>query len=171
MKKILTFSAALLTAGSVLMAATPKSEWLENPENQKKMAGKKAPALKLTQWTNSKELNLEKLKGKVVVLDFWATWCGPCLASVPHMNEMQKKYKGKVVFIGVCHPKGSEKLAQVVKGKKIQYPVAIDINQEAIKKYGINGYPDYIIIDKKGNIYIADCRNSSVEEAINSLLK
>ena len=57
------------------------------------------PALQVTNWINGETATLASLKGKIVVLDFWATWCGPCLASIPHTNELAEKYKDKVVSV------------------------------------------------------------------------
>lgn len=135
------------------------------------LEGKPAPALVASNWINSEPLTLEKLKGKVVVLDFWATWCGPCISSIPHTNELAAKYKDKVVIIGVCHPEGGEDMAATVKEKGIQYPVCIDTGEATSKACKVNGYPDYYLIDTEGNLVIADCANGSVEDAIKALLK
>jgi len=128
------------------------------------------PALTLNDWMNGDAMTLEKLKGKIVVLDFWATWCGPCIASIPHNNEMAKKFADKVVIIGVCHPRGSEKMAAMVKDKGIKYPVAIDKDGKVADAYGVNGFPDYYLIDAEGKLRLADCANGNVEKAIEKLL-
>ena len=132
---------------------------------------KTPPAWTLSDWANSKELTLNSLKGKIIVVDFWATWCGPCIGAIPHSNEIHEKYKNDVVFIGVCHPEGSETMGKVVKEKGIKYPVAIDKNGEMIKAYKVNGYPDYYIFDKTGALVVADCANAQVEKVIKALLK
>jgi thiol-disulfide isomerase/thioredoxin len=129
------------------------------------------PALQVSNWINGDAAALASLKGKIVVLDFWATWCGPCLASIPHTNELAEKYKGKVVFIGVCHPRGGEKMADTVKEKGIKYPVCLDGDGATAKAYAVNGFPDYYIINAEGKLAIADCANDSVEKAIEALLK
>jgi thiol-disulfide isomerase/thioredoxin len=129
------------------------------------------PALQVSNWINADAATLASLKGKIVVLDFWATWCGPCIASIPHTNELAEKYKDKVVFIGVCHPRGGEKMADTVKEKGIKYPVCLDGEGATAKAYAVNGFPDYYIIDASGKLAIADCANDSVEKAIEALLK
>lgn len=130
------------------------------------------PALQVQNWINSDPRPLEDLKGKIVVLDFWATWCGPCIASIPHMNEMQEKYGPEgVVFIGVCHSRGAEKMAATVKDKGIKYAVVADVDGKTVKAYQANGFPDYYIIDRKGVLRVADCANSKVEDAVKLLLK
>ena len=129
------------------------------------------PPWDLKEWTNSSDLTLAGLKGKVVVLDFWATWCGPCIASIPHNNQIQEKYRKDVVFIGVCHPRGSEQMKEVVESKGIKYPVAIDHEGETIAAYQVNGFPDYYIFDREGKLVVADCANGKVEEALAILVK
>jgi thiol-disulfide isomerase/thioredoxin len=139
-------------------------------ERLKSVDAANPPALQVSNWINSEPATLASLKGKIVVLDFWATWCGPCLASVPHTNELAKKYKDKLVFIGVCHPRGGEKMAETVKERGINYPVCLDGDGATAKAYAVNGFPDYYVIDTTGKLALADCANDSVEKAIEALL-
>src|SRR5262249_32036759 len=132
---------------------------------------KTPPALDLTGWRNSPPLALEKLKGKVVVLEFWSTGCDTCLESVLYNNFIFEKYQGKVVFIGICQAFGSDKLNDVIKTHGIKYPVAVDSTGKVTKAYEATGFPDYYIIDKKGVLVAPDCANDKVVQAIDVLLK
>src|SRR5205807_2576009 len=133
-------SVAWLSAADTAATAKPGSAVSEFPddyffypssnETQQKLnelVGKKMPELSVSDWING-EIKPEDMKGKVVVIDLWATWCGPCIASIPHNNEMLKKFKDKgLVIVGVCsNSRGQEKLEATVKAKKIEYPVCKD---------------------------------------------
>jgi cytochrome c biogenesis protein CcmG, thiol:disulfide interchange protein DsbE len=158
-------------------AAEPSAPALENNKNRDAitaMQGKPAPALSLTNWLNSKPLTPADLKGKIVVLDFWATWCGPCLAAIPHSNELQKKYADKgVVIIAVCAVNGGEKMAETVKQRGIEYAVALDtgVHGDTLDAFKADSFPDYYIIDRKGNLHWGDMVNDDVEMAIQLLLE
>ncbi|BCX46106.1 TlpA-like family protein [Haloferula helveola] len=172
MKTILT-SLVLVSLG--LAQAADLSKFGEGDaklrERLAKIQDNPAPEISLDNWINSDAKTLADLKGKVVVLDFWATWCGPCIASIPHTNEMMEKYGDDVVIIGVCHPRGAEKMKAMVESKKIQYPVAVDTDGAAAKAYAVNGFPDYYIIGRDGKVLLADCGNGNVEKAIDALLE
>ncbi len=136
-----------------------------------------APALiDASQWSDvggssGGATTLEALKGKIVVLDFWATWCGPCIASVPHMNEFAKKYAAQgVVVIGVCHPRGGEMMSATAQSAKIEYPICLDSKGEANRAYAVDSYPDYYLIDREGRVRGADIANGNLEAAVELLL-
>ncbi len=130
----------------------------------------------VTQWTNTKATmgdasTLRELRGKVVVLDFWATWCGPCIASIPKANELARKYADQgLVVIGVCRPDGGEKMLELVRSKGIEYPVCIDSKGEVNAAYAVDSFPDYYLIDRNGRVRGADVASASLEDAIKLLL-
>ena len=161
---------AFLSFSGNLVGDAPRLESSKARDALDAMQGKPAPELSLKEWINSKPMDLKDLKGKIVVLDFWATWCGPCIRAVPHTNDMMEKYaKQGVVFIGVCNQRGSDKMAATVNEHGIKYPVAVDAGTNAA--YKVSSYPDYYVIDRKGTLRWADVANSDVEKAVEILLK
>lgn len=173
MKHALLSVLCLFVATAV--AAPDLSSFAEGDASQrerlKALESGETPALEVSNWINLPPATLATLKGKIVVLDFWATWCGPCIAGIPHTNELAEKFKDKVVIIGVCHPKGGENMEKMVKDKGIKYPVCLDTDGKTAKAYGVNGFPDYYIIDAAGKLVIADCANGAVEKALEALTK
>ncbi len=121
--------------------------------------GDKAPPLQVAEWVKGKPVDLAASKGKTVtVVEFWATWCGPCRVSIPHLTELQKKFKDKgVVFVGVSTEDTSvvKKFVQQM-GSKMDYTVAVDKDSQTDKGYmeafGIDGIPHAFVVDKEGRI-------------------
>jgi thiol-disulfide isomerase/thioredoxin len=102
---------------------------------------------------DAREMTLSSLKGKVVVLDFWATWCGPCREAIPHLIDLQRTYQEKgVEVIGMNVDKGdAETVRRFVKSMDIPYPITIT-PEEVSREYGVTGLPTTILIDKEGRI-------------------
>ena len=95
----------------------------------------------------------------VVVLEFWATWCGPCLQTIPHLSEINTRVKDKnVVVVGVTQENNQSQIQQFVQrmGGKMNYNVAIDasgsLSNEFMAKYQVRGIPHAFVINKEGNV-------------------
>jgi thiol-disulfide isomerase/thioredoxin len=112
-----------------------------------------APPISLTDIAG-KKLDLADFKGKVVVLDFWATWCGPCRIEIPGLIEMQSKYAGQgFSVIGISFDDEAEPVVQFYKDFKMNYPVAVG-NQRIGELYGgVFGLPTTFLIGRDGRIY------------------
>jgi len=150
---------------------TPRLERNDARPALDKMIGKQAPDLTTTNWLNSKPLKLDGLKGKVVVLEFWGTWCTTCIGLIPHHNELAKKFQTKgLVFIGICDADGSEKMPEVAKRYGIEYPIAVDLKNATAEVYKADSTPDFYLIDRKGNLRWADIVTEDVDRAIELLL-
>ncbi|GGP04031.1 hypothetical protein GCM10010992_14720 [Cloacibacterium rupense] len=106
-----------------------------------------------------KTVKLSDYKGKIVVLDFWGTWCGPCRSSLPHMQELVNQYKGKDVeffFVDVQENKKPEDVkktvAKFISDNKYTFNVLLDLDDKVAQSFKIKGVPCEIIINKEGNI-------------------
>ena len=162
----------VLPLGLAYCADEPRLEENEQRAALNKMQGKPAPPLMLTNWINSKPLNLEELKGKVVLLEFWATWCPTCVSMIPHHNELAKKYADQgLVFIGICDQDESEKMPALAKKTGIQYPIAVDVGNANSRRYKCDSTPDFYLIDRKGILRWPDIETEDVEKGILLLLK
>ena len=102
---------------------------------------------------DGQEVTLSKLRGKVILLDFWATWCGPCRESIPHLVHLQKTYQEKgFEVIGMNMDKGdAETVRHFVKSMDIPYTIALTPD-EVSRNYGVTALPTTILIDKEGKI-------------------
>jgi TonB family protein len=101
---------------------------------------------------DGREVNLQKLRGKVVVLDFWATWCVPCLVELPHIEKLHNELKDRgVVFLGI-NDEEPETARDFMKGKGYTFASLIDTNKEVGGKYAIEVIPQTIVIDKTGKV-------------------
>jgi thiol-disulfide isomerase/thioredoxin len=98
------------------------------------------------------EYTLSELKGKVVVIDFWATWCPPCRNSIPAFITLYKKYHNQgFTILGISLDNNEQELRAYTKKMKIPYPILIG-NKDIAKTYQVSGIPKTIFLDKKGNI-------------------
>ena len=126
-------------------------------ELQKKMISQAAPAFELKD-LEGKTVKLADYQGRVVILDFWATWCGPCLGSFPGMKKLVEEYQkdSSVAFVFINTWQDEANKDQVVKEflEKNQYPfyVLMDTEDKVVADYGVSGIPTKFIIDPKGKI-------------------
>ncbi len=120
--------------------------------------------------TNGKPLSLAAYKGKVVLIDFWATWCGPCIAELPHVLEAyEKHHKDGFEIIGISLDKDQEKLETFTKEKKMPWPQFFDgqgWQNELAQKYGINSIPATYLVDREGKIIGIGLRGKKLETAV-----
>ena len=124
---------------------------------------------------DGEEVRLSDYLGKVVILDFWATWCPPCRKGIPDLISIQNEYKNELVVIGISldQPATQDQLVPFIESYGINYPVVLG-NIEVSTAYGnIQAIPTSFIIDQEGNIinkYIGLVPKSTLVEEINSLL-
>lgn len=147
----------LLSAGMAmgLLAGAVRAETLG--------IGDQAPPLEVTHWIKGEPVDLAKVRGKsIVVLEFWATWCSPCVAAVPHLSALQREYADKgVIVLGVTSedPNNSlEKVKEFVseRGDALGYGVGFDkpakMDRTYLEASGQTGIPTVFVIDKSGKV-------------------
>jgi peroxiredoxin len=140
------------------------------------LKGKPAPARALKDLTG-KDQTLAAYKGKVVMLNFFASWCGPCHAEAPHLEkEFWQKYRAKgVVLLGVnTGERGQQaQLARQFRDQhKLTYPVLLDVGDKIAQKYGVMAFPTNVLIDQKGVVRRVEAgfNPDGLQETLNTLL-
>jgi peroxiredoxin len=136
--------------------------------------GQAAPEISLPD-TKGNIINLSSLKGKVVLIDFWASWCGPCRRATPHVVKLYQKYKdrGFEVF-GVSIDSKKTDWLKAIKQDKIQYTQVNDNtgwSASSTLKYGVDGIPATFLLNKEGTIMAIDLEGKKLEEKIAGLLQ
>lgn len=139
--KTLTLGLAALALGAVLaspaLAVAPSGP---------------APAFELASMAG-KPVNLAQYKGQVVMINFWASWCGPCRQEMPLLEQLHKKYKPMgFTMIGVNVEPDSTAAANWLKATPVTFPILFDTNSDVSKLYAVSGMPSTVIVDRKGNL-------------------
>jgi len=122
------------------------------------------------------DIRLSALKGKVVLLNFWATWCGPCKAEIPWFEEFHNTYTGRgLAVIGISMDEEGWKVVKpYMQSAKMNYPVAIGDEALAQKFGGIDSLPETLIVDRAGKIafrHVGIVAKADYESEILQLLK
>jgi len=142
------FTSAILLAapmiGNAQMENGPVIRFVRNPES--------APDFKLTT-IDGKPLTLEGLHGKVIFLNFWATWCGPCRAEVPDLVVLQERYKDKLQVVGLdIDDDDADEVQKYVQETGINYPVAMAPDEVRAQYGGIPALPTSFVLDTEGRV-------------------
>ena len=147
--------AALTALAEWKLELTPDPVPPEGDGKESPLAGKPAPDFKLPMLEGD-DFSLSKAKGKVVVLDFWATWCGPCVKSLPALIETMAEFPPEEVqFIAVNQGETKDQVKKFLTTRGWQMPVGFDEDQKIAKKFGVEGIPHTVVIDREGNIAFA----------------
>jgi len=122
-------------------------------------------------------LRLKEQRGRVVMVNFWATWCAPCRQEMPHLNRLYEKYRGAgFVLLGVNVDDDTSKAAEVAAKLGVTFPVLLDTEKSVSKLYDVSTMPSTMIIDRDGKVryvhrgYLAGYEDN-YEKQIRELLK
>jgi tetratricopeptide (TPR) repeat protein len=139
-----------------------------------KLAGERLARDFKVKTTDGKELSLEALKGKIVLLDFWATWCGPCRMEIPEVRRIWEKYRSdRFVLVGISLDDDRQALDQYVAKMRITWPQYYEGDGEFSVSglYGVHAIPESFLIDQDGVIRAAGLRGPELDAKITELLK
>jgi len=166
------------------------------PSDFKKMAGKPAPEIDATDLDTGRPVKLADFRGKVIVLDFWGYWCGPCTGNMPHLIELKRKFEGQPLAIIALHDQSVQSRAEYDQkismarqrmwgGRDLSFQVLLDrpdpkkpADQEPIgtgttvKRYGITGFPTLLVIDQDGTMVgpVAFFEHDRLESLVRELM-
>ncbi len=116
------------------------------------VSAQEAPDFTLTD-LNGQKVSLSDFKGKVIIVDFWATWCGPCKMEIPSFIKLQEDYKDEVVVLGVSLDQGGPRVViPFARKMNINYPIVYGDGNVVQAYGGIRGIPTTFVIDKEFNI-------------------
>jgi thiol-disulfide isomerase/thioredoxin len=114
--------------------------------------GSPAPALVLAARDGGK-VNLADLKGQVVMINFWATWCGPCRQEMPLLAQLQTKYEPLgFTLLGVNVEPDSAAAVDWLKGVPVQFPILFDTDSAVAGRFGVEGMPSTVFVDRNGQV-------------------
>jgi cytochrome c biogenesis protein CcmG, thiol:disulfide interchange protein DsbE len=136
----------LLTATALVVTQL----FVQRPRPVPRAAGSAAPALSLTA-LDGKKVNLASLRGRVVLVNFWATWCPPCRKELPDLAELWSEQQGRCFeLLGVAEESPAPELAAAA--RRIPYPILLDPRGDAANDWSVTGYPKSYLIDPGGNV-------------------
>jgi peroxiredoxin len=115
-------------------------------------AGNPAPKLDLKD-LNGRPVSLSSYQGKTILINFWATWCVPCLKEIPDLVKLQRSIKGPFTVVGIAVASGEpDDIARFAKDHGMNYPILLDPDQRAYQKFRLIGLPASFLVDKNGTI-------------------
>ena len=145
-RRIAAWTAVAIAAGILVLFAMPSYR-----QGEASIAGK--PALDFPLTLASKSEHLSDLKGKVVVLNFWATWCPPCVAETPSLNRLEKYIDSRGgMVLGVSVDEDGAAYEKFLKDQSVVFSTYRDATKKSAADYGTSIYPETYIIDRHGKI-------------------
>jgi thiol-disulfide isomerase/thioredoxin len=156
-----------------------QGERLDAPPEVAGLEPSPLPELKVSEWIEQTPVRLADLRGKVVLLDFWATWCGPCRVSMPKINAMSRRYRDRgLVVIGLTEfegeadgrrltrPQEVEYLRQFKRRQNISYGFGVADDKENGRNYGVVSIPTAVLIDRRGRVRFLTISSNEDEAAV-----
>ncbi|WP_442481720.1 redoxin domain-containing protein [Aeoliella sp. SH292] len=152
------------------------SFWREGTEEEREqlndLEGKPAPALVVTNWMNCDQgTSLDQMKGRVVLVEFWGTWCGPCRARMPEVRKLHEEFAEKgLIVVGLHSTQAAEDAAEYVDANNIPWAIGLDDSKQTSEAYAVPHWPSFYLIDREGVLRMANPHRGELQEAVSSLL-
>lgn len=168
----------LLTLAAMLFAPSAEAGEFPNTwyQGQERLAahveleGTKAPALTVGEWVGP-AFSDDDMKDQIVIVDFWATWCGPCIAGMPKNTKLAEKYADQgVKFVGVCLSGDEGAMAKIAEDNGADYPNAFVDGKQVENDWPVSWYPTYAVIDRKGVVRAIGVSSERVDDVVETLL-
>jgi peroxiredoxin len=158
----------------------PPPKWLINHELSRSQAnhlitewiGKEAPTFNLPD-LDGHHVDLSTMRGKVVLLDFWATWCAPCIEEMPIIEKIENDYKERDLEVWGISVEKSDHVTEWMLGRERKLQTLIDRSENASKQYRVQGIPSIVVIDREGKIvsyYLGNQSEQSLRAALDLAL-
>ena len=135
-----------------LMGCEPGAEAASPSGGSHPLIGNPAPEFDLPAQSGGKRVSLDQAKGKVAIVDFWATWCAPCRASFPKYQALSQKYSDSLVVMGISEDDEGDGIADFAKDTGATFPLAWDSEKSVAGKYKPESMPTSYILDKNGMV-------------------
>lgn len=132
--------------------------------------GQKAPVFELLS-IDGKKVSLNDLLGKYVILDFWASWCGPCIGEIPNLKNVYKEYKDRgLEIVSISCDKNDKNWKDAVSKEGLTWVQLTSKGTDIFKKYGVRGIPRIMLLDKSGKIIADELRGAAIEREVNKVI-
>ena len=146
-KRLIAILVVILTAGLVITGCTAGSEPTAT-------VGNVAPDFQL-QNLDGQSITLSDLKGNPVLINFWATWCGPCVSEMPHLQEIHNEWSDRgLIVLAINWGESASEVEQFLQAHNLSLPVLLDTKKVVAQKYGIRAFPTTFFINKDGIIQV-----------------